>query len=108
MESSYKTVSWKKVSESFDSIYNRIASAAAALFSKVLFVTWIPLLVIFYAFHRRSWKMLFALSPSFWSIMTLAAGPILLPRYMVSLVYIAPVLLCMPKMPFLYRKERRG
>lgn len=105
MESSYKPVSWKTVSESFDSIYNRIAFAAAALFSKVLFVTWIPLLVIFYALHRRSWKMLFSLSPSFWSIMALVAGPILLPRYMVSLVYIAPVLLCIPKMQFLCQKR---
>ncbi|MGI6057190.1 MAG: DUF6020 family protein [Bilifractor sp.] len=106
MESSYKPASWKQVSESFDTIYSRIASAATVLFSKVLFVTWIPLLVIFYAFHKRSWKMLFALSPAFWSIMTLVAGPILLPRYMVSLVYLAPVLLCIPRMQFLYRREK--
>ena len=106
MESSYKSASWKRVSESFDTIYRRIASVATVLFSKALFVTWIPLLVILYAFHRRSWRMLLALSPTFWSIMTLVAGPILLPRYMVSLVYIAPLLLCMPRMRFLYQKGK--
>jgi hypothetical protein len=104
MKSSYRSVSWKKLSETFNSIYNRIAYVASVLFSKVIFVTWAPLLVTFYAFHKKSWRMLLAMGPIFWSIMTLAAGPILLPRYMVAAVYELPLLLCIPKLDFLFRK----
>lgn len=108
MASSYKSHALKKVSKAWDAIYNCIANAAAVLFSKVVFVTWIPLLILFYGLHKRSWCMIFALSPMFWNVMTLAAGPILLPRYMVTSVYLAPLLLCMPRLYFLYRDDNNG
>ncbi len=118
-----------RISNAFDSAYLKVAESCAVLFSKVLFATWIPLFVVFYALGRkvrsvaynrkhggenktlkeasaqnksnsgRNKRLVLIAVPVLLCTATLAVGPIVLPRYMITSVYVAPILLAMLFVP---------
>ncbi len=84
------------VSRAFDFMLKILMRMLPVIFSKVLFAVWVPMLIMFYAFYKKSVRMFAALLPVFLNTLTLAAGPVVLPRYMVNSVYVFPVLIALP------------
>jgi len=78
-----------------DRAYLMLVAAVPYPFSKAPYAFWIPLLVTMYAVRRRSWSTLICTAPIWLSLLSLMLGPISLPRYMVSMVYAAPISLCL-------------
>lgn len=86
-----------KVSDAFDYCLQSTMSIVPILFSKALFATYIPLFVFVYLVSRGfGIKAICYLAPAFVTLLSLAFGPIALPRYMVSVVYVAPLFLAVP------------
>lgn len=80
-----------KMSVKFNTIYLELIQAVPVLFSKILYTIWIPLFVLFYRFYRK--KSIIRYIPVIINELVLFVGPIVLPRYLVNSVYIAPILL---------------
>ncbi len=64
-----------------------------AHYCRVLLAFWLPLFALGYAIHGRNWALLAVLIPILLSTATLLVGPTVLPRYLITQVYAAPVLL---------------
>ena len=90
-KTSYRPAFMKRVSNAFDDLLNIIMSIVPILFSKVLYTTWIPLFVLIYAIKKKNGLAMIALIPVLLNSAVLAVGPIVLPRYMVNSVYLAPM-----------------
>ena len=80
------------LSKSFDTIYLLLVDAFPIIFSKVLYVFWLPLTAACYCLRRRKGSNLLLIAPFFFMLLTLIAGPISLPRYFVPVMYTLPVL----------------
>lgn len=86
--------SGRRVSANFDSSYLKCTESAPILFCKALYGFWIPFLVLAQSVRQRSmWKFL-SLVPVILVALVLAVGPVVLPRYMTTSIYLIPVELC--------------
>ena len=92
MSGAYRQPIFAKISHVFNSYYLKIMKILAPLFSKCLFAWWIPLAIIALLFRTKRAHNLVAMTPFFIMFLTLIAGPICLPRYMVAFIYVAPLL----------------
>lgn len=81
------------VYDSFHSWYMQMAKVAPVLFGKVLYATWIPLFALCYCARKRRGAGAISLVPAVLMLASLFAGPIVLVRYMVPVVYVAPLVL---------------
>lgn len=83
----------RKLSSNFDSTYLTAVRKVPLLFSKALYAFWIPFLAVVAAVRQRSkWKMV-ALSPVVLTVLVVATGPVVLPRYMTTSIYLVPAVL---------------
>lgn len=96
MISSYRDPVAAERSASFNDLFQKIMNQLPLLFSKVLFATWIPLMLLVYVLRRKSYRGFLMLLPDLLSTAILIVGPIVLPRYMVTSVYLMPLMLCVP------------
>jgi len=90
---SYRFPLIKLISRAFNYLYRKVIRILAPLFSKVLFATWIPLLILIYGISRKRTELVLLCIPTIVCTAFLAVGPIVLPRYMVSSVYLAALTL---------------
>lgn len=84
----YKTPVIGKLSNAFKNCYLQICDSFAVLFSKVLFASWIPLFVLFYLLYKKNWAGMICMMPVVLTTLMLIVGPTILPRYMVTSVYL--------------------
>jgi hypothetical protein len=110
--SAYRSSWASTLSGAANTVYLAVANLLAPLFSKVLFCTWLVLFTVFYGFHRGrrlgDWFVVFGMAPTFVISLTLAAGPVVLPRYMVLSVYLAPLTVALPWLaPSAWRRPAR-
>lgn len=87
------------ISDAFNAFILTVMNAMPLLFSKAMFTTYIPLVVLTVIFRLRSivsLRSLVCLVPFAVTLLTLIAGPIALPRYMVASVYSLPILVAIP------------
>lgn len=98
----YRSIKVQRWADAFDMMLLHVENVAAVLFSKVLFATWLPFALVFYAIRSRRWNILIALIPVLLTTLTLSVGPVILPRYMVCSVYVAPIIF---SLPFLLKKQ---
>lgn len=83
----------RKISNYFDSAYLMVVREVPILFSKALYAFWIPFLAVVSAVRQRSkWKTV-ALVPVVLTALVLATGPVVLPRYMTTSIYLVPAVL---------------
>lgn len=66
------------------------------LFTGAPYVGWIPLFSVFYLLRTRNTVALAAMTPAITVILTLCIGPIALPRYISSAIYLSPLVLSLP------------
>lgn len=86
--------SGRRVSASFDSFYLKCIEGVPFLFCKALYGFWIPFIAVMQSVRQRSmWKFI-ALVPAVLTTLVLAVGPVVLPRYMTTSIYLIPVELC--------------
>ena len=102
----YRPTFIKKLSTLFDEIYLHLTQSCAVLFSKVLWATWLPLFLLFYGFRYNIRKSIMAL-PALLTTATLAVGPIVLPRYMITSLFIAPILVAVLFLPDSVTKKNK-
>lgn len=93
MRSAYRPAWAARIADGFDAVYAWLEHYAPVLFIKATFTTWIPLICAAYCLRRRSGLGLVMLVPTFITLATLAAAPIVLPRYLVASVYALPMVL---------------
>lgn len=100
ISSAYRMPWAATVSGAANTVYLAVANALAPLFSKVLFSTWPMLFMLCYGFHRArrtgDWFVVFGTIPMLIVWLTLIAGPVPIPRYMVIPVYAFPLLITLP------------
>lgn len=84
---------FETVSKRCDEIYLAVVHSLPFLFCKSLFGFWIPMLALICCFRqKRPWKCV-SLVPIVLTTLALMLGPVILPRYMTSSVYLAPIAL---------------
>lgn len=96
MSGAYRNPLVSKMSDSFDVLLRNFMSATFPLFVKCLFTWWIPVLVFLGCLRQKNLRGMLTMIPTIIAWLTLIAGPIALPRYMVPFVFSAPLLLASP------------
>lgn len=74
----------------------RHAPVLGELISGAAFCFWIPFLIAIYLRRRKNYLALVALIPFLVNFLTLITGPIALPRYMSTCIYLIPLALLLP------------
>ena len=90
-QSAYRLPIAAKIAQGFDTVYLFLAEKTPLLFSKAFYATWLPTVCLAFCIRRRNLGGIVCLIPAFVTLATLIAGPIVLPRYMVPVVYAAPL-----------------
>ncbi len=82
---------FEAISKCCDEKYLAVVRSLPSLFSKSLFGFWIPTLALICCIReKRQWKCV-SLVPIVLTMLALMFGPVILPRYMTSSVYLAPI-----------------
>lgn len=105
MRSSYRPAWAASLADGLDAVYAFLERCVPVLFIKAVFTTWVPLVCAAYCIRRRNGAGLVMLVPALVTLATLAAAPIVLPRYVVASVDTLPLALAaaagaaMPRRP---------
>ncbi|MFT8704342.1 DUF6020 family protein [Bifidobacterium aquikefiricola] len=81
------------LSTTFNTWYLNMTRAFPIVFSKVLYTTWIPFFALAYCLRRHQWLGVLCMVPAMLTLCTLFISPIAIPRYLVPVIYTAPLTL---------------
>lgn len=93
IDGAYRIPAIANASDALDSCLLSFMQDFVPLFAKCMFCWWIPLVSAFYCIKKRSKVGIVILLPTFIAFLTLIAGPIVLPRYLIPFVYSLPLML---------------
>lgn len=96
ISTSYRPIWAKEIVDSFGDVYLGVARILPVMFSKVLYATWIPLVVLGYSIYKKSIKHFMICVPVGGLTGMLIVGPIVLPRYMATSLFVIPLFLAVP------------
>lgn len=92
----YRNPFISQISRIFNSIYLRLMSIFPILFSKVLYVFWLPFLLACWSIRTKRYGGLCFLVAYGVMLLSMVFGPIALPRYFAPIVYAAPLIVLVP------------
>lgn len=95
-KTAYRNDKHEKIHQIYINNYLKITQYLKPLFSKVLFTTWVPILLLCYGFYCRKKNLVISLIPSLLNLGILAVGPVVFSRYVMLSVYITPIILALP------------
>ncbi len=93
LDGAYRNPSIARASDALDSCLLSFMQDLVPLFAKCMFCWWAPLISAFYCIRKRSGVGIVVLLPTFIAFLTIIAGPVVLPRYLIPFVYSLPLIL---------------
>ena len=95
-KTAYRNKKYERIHQAYIDNYLKSTQIMKPLFSKVLFVTWIPIFFLFYGFYSRKKTIVIAMIPSLLNFCILAVSPVIFSRYAMLSVYLTPIIFSLP------------